>query len=71
MVTHHQLAWLKEFLLQRCETDADRESALEIVDAFDKLWTVARAGRRFRDFRTNECLTAFCEALEALKTSNK
>ncbi len=67
MITEQQLSWLREFLLERSLTDADRESSLEIVDTFDKLWTAARLGRWFRDLRTNESLTAFCDALDALR----
>lgn len=67
LITLHQLAWLKEFLLTRSETDTEKENALEIVETFRALWEVVRAGSRYRDTRSNDSLAAFCESLEALK----
>ncbi len=69
MITEYQISWLKEFLLERSLTEADKESSLEIVESFKKMWLAIHAGRRFRDLRTNEALTTFCAALETLKTT--
>lgn len=71
VITDHQVAWLKEFLLERSLTDEDKLSSLEIVDTFTKLWQAVHAGRRFRNLRTNESLTHFCATLEHLKNDRQ
>jgi len=63
MIQDDQLAWLKEHLLFLAVSDADRQSALEIVETVKKLWHVVKACEK-NPYPRSPRLT---EALEATK----
>lgn len=45
MIDNHQLAWMKEFLLELCNSEDDKMNALEIFLSMRKLWHVAIAAK--------------------------
>lgn len=46
MINDNQVAWLKEYLLSRAETDADKQDALDIFQTFRDLWAVAKTAEK-------------------------
>jgi hypothetical protein len=49
VIDEKHTGWLKEWLADRCTTDADKATADEIKRAFRDLWKVAKAAEKLID----------------------
>lgn len=45
VILDREISWLREFVLERCETAVEQKDAQAIVITFKKLWKVARAAK--------------------------
>ncbi len=63
MITNHQRAWMKEFLMSLCESEVARRNVEEILETVRKLWHVAQAAKE-NPYQQSPKLK---EALEAIK----
>ncbi len=46
VIRNENIRWLREFLLDLCEKDADKAEVQDIVDSVRKLWHVAKAAEQ-------------------------